>query len=318
MNKNVLDVNSITFGKYRGKKLEVMLKDRDYCKWIINEDWFQTNYEYLYNKVLEYDPRKFFLPDSPIEAENFIDKYIYFNLKKIDQIDNEGQIALTDTQKECYKYYLSLITDLRLKIYLRIQDEKENIFDIKASTKWLKTFETETGLHRDIFKEFINCYELPNIPYIIEDIKREGGLEYKGAKSFIIAKENSLKQEAYWGEILKELYGEDISCQYKYEKCIFDFLNIQKNTIYECKISLKDYNETQHKKYLLILEKYNIIYLIDTNCIINMNKKIIYTTNITEYLLYICNLPLIPKLSKLDEIIKNFEIIEINDLKKCL
>ena len=43
-----------------------------------------------------------------------------------------------------YKYYLSLITDLRLKIYLRIQDEKENIFDIKASTKWLKTFETET------------------------------------------------------------------------------------------------------------------------------------------------------------------------------
>ena len=49
-----------------------------------------------------------------------------------------------------------------------------------------------------------------------------------------------------------------------------------------------------------------------------MNKKIIYTTNITEYLLYICNLPLIPKLSKLDEIIKNFEIIEINDLKKCL
>ena len=83
MNKNVLDVNSITFGKYRGKKLEVMLKDRDYCKWIINEDWFQTNYEYLYNKVLEYDPRKFFLPDSPIEAENFIDKYIYFTIKNL-------------------------------------------------------------------------------------------------------------------------------------------------------------------------------------------------------------------------------------------
>lgn len=318
MNKNVLNVNSITFGKYNGKQLEVMLKDRDYCKWIINENWFQTNYEYIYNKVLEYDPRKFFLHDDPINSNNFFDNYIYFNLKTIDKIENEGQIILTDIEKQCYTYYLRLINDLRLKIYLRIQNKNENIFNIKASTKWLKTFETETGIRRELFKEFINCYDLPNIPYIIEDIKREGGLEYKGAKSFIIAKENSLKQEAYWGEILKELYGEDISCQYKYEKCIFDFLNIEKNIIYECKISLKDYNESQHKKYLLILEKYNIMYLIDTNCVINMNKKIIYTTNLTEYLLYICNIPLISKLSKLDEIIKNFEIIEVNDIKNYL
>ena len=49
-----------------------------------------------------------------------------------------------------------------------------------------------------------------------------------------------------------------------------------------------------------------------------MNKKIIYTTNSTEYLLYICNLPLIPKLSKLDELIKDFEIIEVNDIKNYL
>ena len=267
---------------------------------------------------MEYDPRKFFLPENTSEKENFIDRYLYFNLKTLQEIEDEDNIHLTDNEKECYKYYLTLIEDLRLKIYLRIENEKENIFDIKASSKWLKIFEEKIGLHRDLFKEFINCYELPNITYIIEDIKREGGLEYKGAKSFIIAKENSLKQEAYWGEILKNLYGENISCQYKYEKCIFDFLNIQKNTIYECKISLKDYNESQHKKYLLILQKYNIIYLIDTNCVIDMNKKIIYTTNLTEYLLYICNLPLSHKMSKLDELIKDFEILEINDIQKCL
>ena len=49
-----------------------------------------------------------------------------------------------------------------------------------------------------------------------------------------------------------------------------------------------------------------------------MNKKIIYTTNLTEYLLYICNLPLSHKMSKLDELIKDFEILEINDIQKCL
>ena len=211
-----------------------------------------------------------------------------------------------------------MIQDLKNKIYLRIENNKENIFDIKASTKWLKTFEIETGIDRSYFKEFINSYDLPNLPYIIEDIKMQGGIHYKGAKSFIIAKQNSLKQETFWEKILKELYGEDISCQYKYEKCIFDFLNISKNILYECKISLKDYNQNQHKKYLLSLNKYDIIYLIDTNCVIDMNKKIIYTTNPTEYLLYIYNIPLLPKITALDELIKEFDIIEVDDIKNGL
>jgi len=318
MKKSILNINSITFGKYKGKTLDVMLKDRDYCKWLVNEDWFQTNYEYLYNRVSEYNPITYFIPENPIQKENFIDNYTYFNLKSIDEIEKEGLISLTDIEKECYKFYLDLIQDLRLKIYLRIEDGKENIFAIKASSKWLKTFEVETGLNRDLFKEFINSYDLPNIPYIIEDIKKEGGIEYKGARSFIIAKENSTRQEKYWEEILKEKYGEDISCQYKYEKCIFDFINISKNTLYECKISLKDYNEVQHKKYIVSLTKYNIIYLISTDCIVDMNSQIIYTTNPTEYLLYICNIPLLPKMSKLDEIIQTFTITKIKDINEGL
>ena len=318
MEKNILNINSITFGKYKGRSLEVMLKDRDYCKWIINEDWFQTNYEYLYNRVLEHNPSNFFLSKNTTESQDFIDNYKYFNLKTIEEIDNEGYITLTNVEKVCYKYYLKLIEDLKNKIYLRIKNNKENIFDIKAATKWLKTFETETGLERIKFKEFINSYDLPNLPYIIEDIKLEGGINYKGAKSFIIAKQNSLKQETFWEEILKELYGEDISCQYKYEKCIFDFLNISKNILYECKISLKDYNQNQHQKYLLSLNKYNIIYLIDTNCGIDVDKKLIYTTNPSEYLLYIYNIPLLPKISGLDEIIKDFDIIEVDNIRNGL
>ena len=102
MDKNILNVNSITFGKYKGKDLELMLKDREYCKWIINEEWFQNNYEYIYNRILEYEPRKYFLPQIEIVKGDFVDKYVYFNLKTIDEVE----IELSDIEKECYKYYL--------------------------------------------------------------------------------------------------------------------------------------------------------------------------------------------------------------------
>ena len=64
-----------------------------------------------------------------------------------------------------------------------------------------------------------------------EDIKKEGGIEYKGAKSFLIAKKNSQNQENFWEQILKEKYGEDIGTQFKYENCIFDFINILKKRL---------------------------------------------------------------------------------------
>ena len=43
----------------------------------------------------------------------------------------------------------------------------------------------------------------------LERVKKEGGIEYKGARSFIIAKDRSLKQEGWWEEILKSKYGEE-------------------------------------------------------------------------------------------------------------
>ena len=309
MKKNELSINSITFGKYKGDILENMLKDRNYCNWLINEEWFQKNYEYLYNQVLNYNPRSYFLPENN-NFDNFIDSYTYFNLKPVDMLE----IELTDTEKICYNYYLKIISELKEKIINRINDSKENIYDIKAPIKWLQNFEKETLLSRDDFKLFINSYDLPNLTYIIEDIKKEGNIEYKGAKSFIIAKENSKKQEEYWEQILKEKYKEDIGIQFKFKKCIFDFININSNTLYEAKISIKDFNESQYKKYLIALEKYNIIYLISLDCIINIQKKIIYTTNPTEYILYLCNIPLLTKPTKLDELITDFSIIHVDSL----
>lgn len=303
-----LNIDTITFGKYKNKTLKEMLKDRKYCKWFLSEPDFKTKYEYIYNKVKEYEPRIYFLPiQELIDSDNFLDKYIYFNLTTLDKL----AINLTDNDKKCYKFYLKTIEELKQKILDRVEDAKENPYDIKAPTKWLQKFESDYGLKRDDFKEFINSYDLPNLPYIIEDIKKEGGIVYKGANSFNIAKERSSEQEKFWGKLLKEKYGEDIGVQYKYENCIFDFLNISTNIIYECKLNIKDFNEEQYKKYLLILNKYKIIYLIDKDCIIDIDNKIIYTSDTAKYTLYISKIPLMKKSSKFDDIIVDFKIKEI-------
>lgn len=305
MSKNILDLDSITFGKYTGCRLDHVLKDRSYSKWLLDQEWFQTNYEYLYNRVRNYDPKIYFFKKN-IESLDFIEKYPYFNMVEGDNL----KINIKDDEMKCYKYYLDTIEDIKKKIVSRVESGEENIFDIKAPVKWLQKFEKDTGLSRESFKEFLSSYELQNITYIIEDIKKEGGITYNGAQSFKIAKQRANLQEKWWESILKEKYGEDLGAQFKYENCIFDFINISTNTIFECKLGLKDFNEEQYKKYVLALNKYRIIYIIGYDCVINIEKSIIYTTDMLKYILYQqgeCK-------SKFDKIIKEYKIVKVEDL----
>ena len=154
------------------------------------------------------------------------------------------------------------------------------------------------------------AYELINIPYIIERIKKEGGIEYKGAQSFKIAKSRSESQEKWWCDILKKKYGEDIGAQFKYKDCVFDFLNISTQTIFECKLGLKDFNEIQHHKYKMALNAYRIIYLISTDCVIHIEHKKLYTTNKAKYGVYLQKISSNKIPTYLDKIIENFEILE--------
>lgn len=301
-----LNSDTITFGKYKNGTLQQVLRDRSYCTWLLQQDWFKNNYEYLHNRVQEYEPLPYFLQPLSGNTDDFMDMYKFFHLVPVD--DLKLPFPLSDDEKKCYSYYLKMVDELKQKIEDRAGSD--NLYDIKAPSRWLQRFEKETGLKREIFKEFINSHELPNIPYIVERIKKEGGLEYKGAQSFNIAKKRSLEQEGYWEKILKEKYGEDLGTQFKYEKCIFDFINIKTNTIFECKLSLNDFNEEQHKKYELTLEKYRIIYLIGYDAVINMENKCIYTSNVDKYQIYVMGTPV----TKFDELIHGFYIIEVEDL----
>ena len=311
-----LNLNYITFGKYKDKDLFDLLKDRKYCSWLIEQDWFKESYEYLYNSLKNYDPKIFFFKEnkkSEEEEDITLENYKYFNLKSVDELE----VKLNEKELFCYSFYLKMVNKIKNDIKNNIAIEKSNPFDIKAPSKWLKVLEQEgkeLEVKREDFKEFMSCYELQNIPFIIEDIKKIGGLEYKGAKSFKIAKERSCEQEKYWENIIKEKYGDSIGTQFKYEKCIFDFICIPKNTIYECKLGLKDFNEEQFNKYQLTLGKYNIIFLIGTDCVINTDLETIYTNNMEKYILYQCQIPLLKNPSKFDELIFDFDINEVEDL----
>ena len=304
-----LNSETITFGKYKNGSLQQVLKDRSYCTWLLQQDWFQNNYEYLYNRVKEYDPLSYFFQKPPQnENEGLLETYKFFHLLPVDEI----KLPLTEEDKKCYSYYIKMITELKTKIQER--SDTDNPYDIKAPSKWLQRFEKDSGLKRSDFKDFINSYELPNIPYIIERIKKEGGIEYKGAQSFKIAKKRSLDQEAHWEKILKDKYGEDLGTQFKFEKCIFDFINISTNTIFECKLSLRDFNSEQHNKYILTLNKYRIIYIIGYDCVINMEQKVILTSDVDKYQLYLIKIPTLSNPTKFDELIKKFDIVEVEDL----
>ena len=307
--------DTITFGKYKNKTLSDVLKDRSYCKWLIKQDWFINNYSYLFNRVKEYKPLSYFIYDLDEEKEennNFLHQYEFFRLKILDDVSLN--LNLTETEKKCYEYYTELVNDIKRKINSRIESDQANPYDIKAPTKWLQKFEKEYEVDRSIFKQFLSSYELLNLPYIIERVKKEGGIEYKGAQSFNIAKKRSLEQEKWWENVLKERYGEDVSTQFKYENCIFDFLNISTNTIFECKLSLNDFNEEQHKKYKVMLNKYRIIYLISDDCVIEIGRKGIFTTNTDKYKAYISRIESKNSITYLDELIKDFTVVNFDDL----
>jgi len=337
--KKELNVNYITFGKYKDKDLTDLLRDRKYCSWLLEQDWFLDSYEYLFNAIKNYDPKIYFFPTKVEDETTSFKNYKYFNLTNVDDL----KIKLTEKELFCYKFYLKMIDELLNKIEVNITAKKENPYDIKAPSKWLKILEDEgkeLGVTRDDFKEFLNCYELQNLTYIIEDIKKMGNLEYNGANSFKIAKKRSLEQENYWKDILKEKYGDQIACQFKYEistgtvvteekekkkvkkdkdNCFFDFIRIEKNTIYECKLGLKDFNEEQFNKYISVLDnKYNIIFLISTDCVINLDLETIYTTNLEKYILYQVNIPLMNNPSKFDEMIFDYDIYGVEDLRSIL
>lgn len=394
----------ITFGKYKDLTLSRMLKDRKYCEWLVKQDWFRNQYEFLYNRVKECKPLSFFvgeekekneeellkrreerrrkhrerfieriskeemkrkekeekrkrkgkkidfsslptletlagiveesrndfetLPESkaskssgdvpefelmiPEEISKFIEEYKYFNLTPLEEL----KIVLSEDEKKCYEYYLFITEKIKEKM------EDEGSFDIKAPTSWLNRFEQQYGLPRDVFKEFLSSYELPNITSIIEEIKSKAGIVYNGAKSFLIAKEKSLAQERYWEKILKQKYGEDIGSQYKFQKCIFDFIRIRDNVLYECKLGIKDFNEEQHRKYLLTLnrsetgESFKIVYLIDRDCVIDVGGKKIVTTNGEKYRNHLESIT--ENSSRFEQVISTFDVLETNKLEEWI
>ena len=66
------------------------------------------------------------------------------------------------------------------------------------------------------------------------------------------------------------------------------------------------------------MNRYNLVYLIGYDCVINMDLETIYTTNMEKYVLYQCNIPTMKSISKFDDIIFDYDISEIAELESVL
>lgn len=316
-----LDEKTITFGKYKDLTLDQLIRDRKYCMWLLQQEWFPKQYEYLYNRIRQHNPKQYFLPtatstptttatttDNNNTLEKFLTDYEYFNLRPLSDL----KISLSSNERKCYRFYLEVIAMLKDKIEYNMNG---NPYDIKAPSSWLNNFEKKYTLSRDVFKEFLVAHDLPNITTIVEEIKKRGGVEYNGSRAYLIAKEKSVRQEKFWEDVLKKMYGEDIGVQYKYNKCIFDFLHIRTNTLYECKLGLKDFNEEQHRKYMLTMGSFSLVYLISTDCIVDLSLKTVFTTDPEQYQTYLRSVPHMKEPSKFDSVIQRFRVVRLPSME---
>lgn len=312
-----LSQDIVTFGAYKGKHVHEMLKNRGLCKWLLQQDWFERQYEYLYRRVADYNPQSCFLK-TPVESTEFVDSYPFFNLVSPDEV--ETPIGLTDTERTCYKWYVKFIDSLRERIRERELDGEENIYNIKAPVRSMQSFERDSGMSREVLKEFLQSHDLLSVATIVEDVKKAGGVEYKGRRGFLIAKKRSLEQEAYWEGILKDFYREDLGSQFKFDDCLFDFIVIPSRTVYECKLGLKDYQDEQYAKYIKALNgRYNVIYLIGRDTVVDMNNMKVYTSNLESYTEYLDSLVSKKKCTKLDELLPDFEVVSGSNIHiSCL
>lgn len=303
-----IEENTIQFGIYKNKPITCLLKDRQYCRWLLTQDFFKT-YQYQYKIVSDYDPLKFFIDDS-LSINECLKSYRFFKLI----VPNLLSIKLSAIETKCYQYYYDIIDAIKTQAVKNFENDEDKIFDkVKTPTKYLKIFEEKYKLNKKNFLDFIVSHDLPNVTKVIEEIKLLDNILYKGNKSFIIAKQKSVEQEDKWFKILNAKYGDKISSQYKYKKCIFDFINITSNTIYECKLNIKDFKQEQFDKYNCVLKDFDIVYLFNTDCIVVMKDMKIYTTCLEKYLFYQMNIPLSKKVSNFDKNIKDFEIVEMNE-----
>lgn len=88
--------NLVPFGKYRGRPLEEMALDREYCDWLMAQPWFAERYRDVYHVVVNYggEPQ-----DSPehnqLQARLLDDEFCISVIRNAYQsdIDPEAQLA---------------------------------------------------------------------------------------------------------------------------------------------------------------------------------------------------------------------------------
>ncbi|MGH3972068.1 MAG: hypothetical protein ACRDS9_01890 [Pseudonocardiaceae bacterium] len=87
----------ITFGRYKGQPVEVLLQDRSYCEWLLNRPWFAQQHAVLHQTVINYGGPSQDSPEHNQMQAKFLDKDYCLALAQL--LDNENDYAVPIASK---------------------------------------------------------------------------------------------------------------------------------------------------------------------------------------------------------------------------
>lgn len=64
----------VPFGKYKGQPAEAMIADRQYCDWLVSQDWFRDRFQSIYQVVINYGQEPQETPEHNEIQARFVDR----------------------------------------------------------------------------------------------------------------------------------------------------------------------------------------------------------------------------------------------------
>lgn len=250
----------LPFGKYKGKQVSVLSDDTKYAEWLL----INTNIKSKNPKIYSYVSKLLKIDNT---LYNKIITYLEDNIIKIN-INDE----IFSNIKILYNMHIN-------KLIEQVNDNYNKGVDVSLVTPphyYTQKLE-HLNISKDHFKKFFKKYKIVNPFKICETIRNFGGHKNKFTMGYKIAQQRSQLQENYWKELLKAAYHSNVIYHPPIENgCVYDFINRNKEIIYEVKLKPQDFVYDQFIKYKKQRPTYNIKYLFGHNAIWDTEYNMLY------------------------------------------
>lgn len=137
----------VPFGKYKGQPVEVLTQDREYCEWLMEQDWFRTKFQPIYTVIFNNFGEPAETPEHNQLQALFTDPE--FARKFVWHLDSAGFLALFRERRKrcsvtCAEYRKVLLEELA-KYCLELPAALRELEEHKAKAAHIEADDTEEG-----------------------------------------------------------------------------------------------------------------------------------------------------------------------------